>query len=183
VNYSVAGAAGAGWGAGAIVTNCQRRAVPSPLCYDPGMIACLLALALAGSGSGIFDTPTPAAGGSPHFTVSAQFRPGKVAGAGEVAVSFAPTDPDVKINVMPAPKLKLDPAQKVLADKAAPARAGSPAEKYLDTTFPVMFPVTVLGAPAASATVKGAVTYYYCSHREGWCRKGTADVDISVNPR
>lgn len=147
------------------------------------MIALMLALAVAGSGSGAFDTSTSAGGGSPHFTVSAQFRPGKAAGAGEVAVTFAPTDPDVKINTTPAPKLKLDAAQKLLADKAAPARAGSPGEKYLDTTFPVMFPVAVLGPVSGSSTVKGAVTYYYCSHREGWCRKGTADVDIPVTAR
>ena len=156
---------------------------PAPLCYDRGMIAYMLALAVAGSGSGISDTSAPAGGGSPHFTVSAQFRPGKVAGEAEVAVSFTPTNPDVKVNTAPAPRLKLDAGQKFLADKTAPARAGSPAEKYLDTTFPVMFPVTILGAPAAAATVKGAVTYYYCSHREGWCRKGTADVDIPVKAR
>ena len=147
------------------------------------MVVLMLALAVAGSGSGAFDTTSPAGGGSPHFTVSAEFRPGKAAGAGEVAVTFVPTDPDVKINVMPAPKLKLDAAQKVLGDKAAPPRAGSPGEKYLDITFPVMFPVAVLGTPSGSSTVKGAVTYYYCSHREGWCRKGTADVDIAVKAR
>jgi hypothetical protein len=145
------------------------------------MIACLLLLALAGSGA--LDTQVTASGGSPHFNVSAQFRPGKAAGAGEVAVSFAPTDPDVKINTTPPPRLKLDADQKVLADKAGPARAGSASEKYLDTTFPVVFPVAVLGAPSGAATVKGAVTYYYCSHREGWCRKGTADVDIPVKAR
>jgi hypothetical protein len=144
------------------------------------MIACVLALAMAGSGP--LDSSVTAGGGSPHFNVSAQFRPGKAAGAGEVAVTFAPTDPDVKINTTPAPKLKLDAEQKVLADKAAPARAGSASEKYLDITFPVVFPVAVLGAPS-SATVKGAVTYYYCSHREGWCRKGTADVEIPVKAR
>jgi hypothetical protein len=145
------------------------------------MIACVLALAMAGSGP--LDSSVTAGGGSPHFNVSAQFRPGKAAGAGEVAVTFAPTDPDVKINTTPAPKLKLDADQKVLADKAAPARAGAASEKYLDVTFPVVFPVAVLGAPSGSATVKGAVTYYYCSHREGWCRKGTADVEIPVKAR
>jgi hypothetical protein len=146
------------------------------------MIAYMLALAVAGSGS-MLDTPAAAAGGSPHFNVSAQFRPGKAAGAGAVEVTFVPTDPDVKINTTPAPKLKLDAAQKVLADKPAPAHAGPPAEKYLDLTFPVVFPVSVLGAPAGSATMKGAVTYYYCSHREGWCRKGSADVDIPLKAR
>jgi hypothetical protein len=147
------------------------------------MIACTLLLALAVSGAGPFDTSASAVSGSPHFNVSAEFRPAKAAGAGEVAVTFAPTDPDVKINTTPAPKLKLDADQKVLAGKAVPARAGAASDKYLDTTFPVVFPVSVLGPVSGSATVKGAVTYYYCSKREGWCRKGTADVDIPVKGR
>jgi hypothetical protein len=145
------------------------------------MISFALALALAGAGSTGAETPssTPA-GTSPHFAISAQFRPGKTAGAGEVAVTFAPKDPDVKINVTPPPRLKLDEGQKVLAEKAAPKRAGAPDEKYLDLTFPVVFPVSVLGSVAAEQTVKGSLTYYYCSHREGWCRKGTADLEIPV---
>jgi hypothetical protein len=145
------------------------------------MIAYLLALAVAGP-HGVFDTPSAAGGGaSPHFAVSAQFLPGKAAGTGEVAVTFTPSNPDVKINRTPAPKLKLDATQKVLVEKTAPARAGAPDEKYLDLTFPVVFPVAVVGS--TPQTVKGAVTYYYCSHREGWCRKGTADVEIPVKAR
>jgi hypothetical protein len=29
--------------------------------------------------------------------------------------------------------------------------------------------------------VKGNVTYFYCSKREGWCRKGTSEVTFVVN--
>ena len=28
--------------------------------------------------------------------------------------------------------------------------------------------------------VKGTVTYFYCSKREGWCRKGTSEVAFTV---
>jgi len=141
------------------------------------MISFALALALAGAGSAPSSTE---AGSSPHFAITAQFRPGRTAGAGEVAVTFAPKDPDVKINVTPPPRLKLDEGQKLLAEKVAPKRAGAPDEKYLDLTFPVVFPVSVLGSVPAAQTVKGLLTYYYCSHREGWCRKGTADLEIPV---
>jgi hypothetical protein len=144
------------------------------------MIACALALAVSAFNPP-FDMASPG-GGSPHFAVSAEYRPGKAAGTGEVAVTFRPSDADVRINTAPAPKLKLDAAQKLLADKPAAARAGAPAEKYLDLTFPVVFPVSVV-TPAGAGTVKGAVTYYYCSHREGWCRKGTADVEFPVKGR
>jgi hypothetical protein len=31
--------------------------------------------------------------------------------------------------------------------------------------------------------VKATVTYFYCSQREGWCRKGTSDVEFPVDVR
>jgi len=123
------------------------------------------------------DTSQPAA--PTDFEVSAQFRPGKAAGAGEVAVTFATKDPDVHLNTTPPPRLKLDVTQKVLGDKPG-ARPSVGTEKYLDTTFPVVFPVTILTPLRDEQTVKGALTYYYCSKREGWCRKGSADVEIPV---
>ena len=121
----------------------------------------------------------PAAAGSPHFDVSARFRPGKTAESGEVAVTFEPKDPDVHINTNPGPRLKLDSAQKLLGDKPG-VKASAGSEKYVDTTFPVVFPVSVLSPLRGEQTVKGSLVYYYCSHREGWCRKGTADLEIPV---
>jgi hypothetical protein len=145
------------------------------------MISFALALAFAGAGYAGLETPSSVeAGTSPHFVISAQYRPGKAAGTGEVAVTFVPKDPEVKINTTPPPRLKLDEAQKLLAEKTVPRKAGAPDEKYLDLTFPVVFPVAVTGPLQGEQTVKGALTYYYCSHREGWCRKGTADVEIPV---
>jgi hypothetical protein len=120
---------------------------------------------------------------SPHFDVSAQFRPGKSAGTGEVAVTFAPKDPDVRINAVPAPRLTLDEDQNLLTEKAAARRTAAPGEKYIDTTFPVVFPVAVHGPARSELSVKGSVTYYYCSHREGWCKKGTAPLEIPVKGR
>ena len=118
------------------------------------------------------------------FDVTARFVPGKSAGAGEVAVTFVPRDPDVKVNEHPAPRLTLDPTQKLLVDKpvkaaARPAASAEPA--YLDLTLPVVFPVAV--AAPKPATVRGNVTYFYCSKRDGWCRKGTSEVEVSVGTR
>jgi hypothetical protein len=146
------------------------------------MTAFLAVLVLAGAASAAPDRASDRDGASPHFAVRAEYRPGKTASAGEVAVTFTPRDPDVKINVTPAPRLKLDEAQKVLAEKPAP-KPPADEEKYIDTTFPVVFPVARLGPAHGDETVKGSVTYYYCSHREGWCRKGTADLDIPVKAR
>lgn len=133
--------------------------------------------------------PATLLAGSPtHFDVQATFVPSSKARAeAAVAVLFTPKDPDVHVNQDPAPRLKLDAAQSVLREKAAPqARVEQPpaepgTTRYLDLSVPVRFPVA-FGAAAAKGThiVKGSVSYFYCSKREGWCRKGTAEVEIPV---
>jgi hypothetical protein len=121
-----------------------------------------------------------------HFTVSAVYvPPAKPKAAASVAVTFTPADPDVKINQEPAPRLKLDPEQAVLIDRQPhPARRGESGgePKYLDSSLPVSFPVALdPNAPKGEQAVKANVTYFYCSKREGWCRKGTAEVAFVVN--
>ena len=126
------------------------------------------------------------AAGSPHFEIQATFVPAANPKAEPaVAVLFTAKDPDVKINEIPAPRLKLDPAQSVLSMKASDSRKepemAPENPRYLDITAPVRFPVG-LGAAAKKGThvVKGSVAYFYCSKREGWCRKGTSEVEIPV---
>ena len=36
------------------------------------------------------------------------------------------------------------------------------------------------GTPRGSHDARGTVTYFYCSKREGWCRKGTAEVAFPI---
>ena len=131
-------------------------------------------------------TPAAAMAVGEHFTVSAAYvPPAKAKAAATVAVTFIAADPDVKINQEPAPRLKLDPEQVVLVDRQPPAprRGESGGEpKYLDPSLPVSFPVALNPkAPKGEQAVKGNVTYFYCSKREGWCRKGTAEVAFVVN--
>lgn len=128
-----------------------------------------------------------AAAGPTHFTVTATYvAPAKPGANGAVAVSFIPQDPDVHVNEEPAPRLKLDPSQAVLVDKQPSAPSRTPTfdpetARYLDPKVPVSFPVA-LAATASKGTqsVKATVTYFYCSKREGWCRKGSADVEVPV---
>jgi len=141
----------------------------------PSIVAMVMAAALP-------SLDLPSAAESPHFDVSAQFRAGKAGSSGEVAVSFAPKDPDVHINTTPPPRLKLDGEQKLLGEKAG-ARPSLGSDKYLDTTFSVVVPVAILEPVHGDQTVKGSVTYYYCSQREHWCRKGTAELEIPVKKR
>jgi hypothetical protein len=126
-----------------------------------------------------------APGGSPHFQVSASFvAPAQRGGNASVAVTFVARDPDVNVNEDPAPRLKLDSAQRVLVDRQPPASTKPPAfdpdnPRYLDLELPVLFPVGIApGAPKGPQKVKATVVYFYCSKREGWCRRGTADVEF-----
>lgn len=123
-----------------------------------------------------------------HFNLAASYvPPAKGAKAGVIAVQFTGTDPEIHINETPAARLKLDPAQTILVDKQAPAPERmtpyDPATaKYLDITLPVVFPAVIAkGAPKGAQTVAATVTYFYCSKREGWCRKGNTEVGIAVN--
>lgn len=122
-----------------------------------------------------------------HFDVVATFDPPRKAGGlAHVAVRFAALDPDVHINEEPAPRLKLDLTQAVLVDKQAPppdktADWDPDNPRYLDLGKPVRFPVAFAPtAPRGGQTVKGTVVYFYCSSREGWCRRGSAEVDVPV---
>jgi hypothetical protein len=125
-----------------------------------------------------------------HFDVMATFEPASKAGAeAAVAVTFRALDPDVKVNETPAPRLKLDLAQTVLEDRQPPPPAQVPdfdplTARYLDTAEPVRFKVAISGsARSGQHEVKANVVYFYCSTREAWCRRGSADVLIPVTVR
>jgi hypothetical protein len=132
--------------------------------------------------------PAAAWGPSSHFEVSAAFVPAAKPGAdGAVLVFFTPRDPQVQVNREPAPHLKLDPEQRVLVDRQPPRDRGQastfdPAQaKALDPEQPVRIPVALDPvAPRGTHAVKASVHYFYCSKREGWCRKGKNEVEISV---
>jgi hypothetical protein len=123
-----------------------------------------------------------------HFDVMAAFEPPKKrGGVAHVAVSFSPLDPDVHINEDPAPRLKLDVDQAVLVDKQPPPPVkvsdwDPDNARYLDLGKPVRFPVAfAAAAPKGGQTVKATVIFFYCSSREGWCRRGSSDVEVPVS--
>ena len=127
------------------------------------------------------------AAGPQHFTLSAAFEaPKKAGGNGAIAVTFMPLNPDVHINETPAPRIRLG-ASDVLLDKQAPASdkmASYDPEtaRYLDLALPVYFPVSFAkGAARGAHQVPVSVTYFYCSKRAGWCRKGSAELSVAVS--
>lgn len=124
------------------------------------------------------------AGSAPLVTLSATYLPPVKGAEATIAVQFSPTDPNIRVNEDPAPRLKLDQEQQILAEKAASARRPRPAvgeAHYLDPSVPVAFPVLLkAGTGPGEHTVKATVTYFYCSKSEGWCRKGLADISVPV---
>ena len=54
----------------------------------------------------------------------------------------------------------------------------------LDLAKPVRFPVAFSpSAPKGPQTVKATVIYFYCSSREGWCRRGSTEVEVPFTVR
>jgi hypothetical protein len=122
-----------------------------------------------------------------HYDVAAAFvPPARPGGTGAIEVTFVPRDPDVHINEEPAPRLRLDLEQSTLIDKQpAPPKTvptfDPDTARYLDLKKPVRFPVAFgPSAPKGPQSVKVSVVYFYCSQREGWCRRGTADLEVAV---
>jgi hypothetical protein len=123
-----------------------------------------------------------------HFTIGARYEaPAKKGAAGAVVVQFDRKDPDVSINEDPAPRIRFADDAPLIAP-APPRGSGTipdPADvKYLDISKPVRFEVKrAPGAVAGTITVRASVSYFYCSKRENWCRKGTAEFDLPVDLR
>jgi hypothetical protein len=126
----------------------------------------------------------------PYFELSASFEPAQRPGAdAAVAVLFEPLDPDVHVNEVPPPQLRLDLAQTVLEDRQPKPKAEIPAfdpaqARYIDLQKPVRFKVALAkSAPRGRHDVKASVVFFYCSSREAWCRRGNVDVVIPVSVR
>jgi hypothetical protein len=125
-----------------------------------------------------------------HFEVTAAFAPPRTASApAAVAVTFQPVEQDLRLNETPAPRLRLDLAQTVLVDRQPSPSTEVPdydplTARYLDPAKPVHFPVEIArNAPKGPHEVKATVVFFYCSTRESWCRRGTADISIPVTVR
>ena len=128
---------------------------------------------------------TPSAMPSPHFDVTAAYEaPAKKGAPGAIVVEFRKKDPDVNINEDPAPRIKFAAGSPLVAPpprKSSGAIPDPANAHYLDLSRPVRFAVTVAAdATKGAAAAKTTLSYFYCSKRENWCRKGTADFDLVV---
>lgn len=127
---------------------------------------------------------TPSLMPSQHFDVTGAYEvPSKKGGPGHLVFEFRQKDKDVYINEEPAPRVKVGPGSPIVAPKPKGSGLVPDLEnvKYLDLTKPVRFAVTsAKDAPQGLSRVKTTLSYFYCSKRENWCRKGTAEFDLAV---
>jgi hypothetical protein len=128
---------------------------------------------------------TPQAVPSPHFDISAAYEaPAKKGAPGHIVFEFKKKDPDVNINEDPAPRIKFAAGSPLVAPPPPKSSGELPDltnAHYIDISKPVLFPVTVApGAAKGLSTAKTTLAYFYCSKRENWCRRGTADFDLPV---
>lgn len=128
---------------------------------------------------------TPAAMPSPHFDVTGAYEaPTKKGAPGNLVFEFRKKDPDVNINEEPAPRVKFAAGAPLVAPpppKSSGAIPDPATARYLDLAKPVRIPVTTApGSAKGTSTVRTTLSYFYCSKRENWCRKGTADFDLAV---
>jgi len=125
------------------------------------------------------------AGKSRHVEVLADFEAASDGGAA-VVVSLMPRSASYKVNETPAPRLALGADQQVLEDRQPPASTkyepyDPETARYLNPEKPVRFAVAIAaGAPKGIQIVPAKVTFFYCSSTEGWCRRGTEDIEIIV---
>jgi hypothetical protein len=122
-----------------------------------------------------------------QVSVEAAFLPPAKPGAdAAIAVMLEPQAAGIVVNEKPAPRLSLDPLQTVLVDRQTPRAAGGgeidPSQaRHLDPSVPVRFVVAIApGTPRGTHTVRGTVTFFYCSKTEGWCKKGSSEIAVIV---
>jgi hypothetical protein len=128
---------------------------------------------------------TPQAIPSPHFDVSAAYEaPARKGAAGHIVFEFKKKDPDVNINEDPAPRIKFASGSPLVAPPPPKSSGDIPDlanARYIDLSKPLLLPVTVVpGAAKGLSMAKTTLSYFYCSKRENWCRRGTADFDLAV---
>jgi hypothetical protein len=149
------------------------------------MIATAFVSALLLQGALPMAPMTPSLMPSQHFEITAAYEaPARKGAAQHLVFQFKQKDPDVFVNEDPAPRIKFAAGAPLVAPPP-PKSSGvipDPANvKYLDLAKPVRFSVTT--APDASqgmSRVKTTLSYFYCSKRENWCRKGSSDFDLAV---
>jgi hypothetical protein len=99
--------------------------------------------------------------------------------AAHLTAMFAPVD-GIHITVDPPLSFSMK-TNNVLRISGTPVADTSKETGYLEHTSAVMQRVIVQpGAGAGAHSVSGELLYYYCSDREGWCRKSVEPFTVTA---
>ena len=127
-----------------------------------------------------------AASGGSDVSVEARYEaPVKAGGPGAIVARLRPSSADLRVNELPAPRLRLE-AGGVLLDRQPKATQHVPLvdpefARYLDTSQPLRFAVEPAPrAPRGTHLVPAALTFAYCSKKHGWCKKGSERIEVRV---
>jgi hypothetical protein len=97
-----------------------------------------------------------------------------------VAMRFRPVE-GIHINLQPPLDFKRDTSSSAALAGTLVLPKGEP---YLNTNSPVVQRFVVpRGAKPGHLALKGMLTYFYCSDKEGWCSKYKQPVELSVTVR
>jgi hypothetical protein len=97
-----------------------------------------------------------------------------------MAVRFRPVE-GIHINLQPPLDFKRDTSSSAALAGGLVLPKGEP---YLNTNAPVVQRFVVpRGAKPGRLALKGMLTYFYCSDKEGWCSKYKQPVELSVTVR
>jgi len=99
---------------------------------------------------------------------------------GKILVSFAPVD-GIHVNVDPPVTVMVE-KNRFIALHGEPDITADKETGFLSTVTPVVqgFSISRKAAPGPHH-IKGTITYYFCSDTEGWCRKQSRTVMLTLN--
>ena len=110
-------------------------------------------------------------------TVTAKDKKVNAGGATSLLFTLTPQK-GIHVNFTPPMKVTFDSA-------SVAAVAGEPSvtkrDTLVDTSHPIVQPITLAAtAPAGTAVVRGTLTYFYCSDKEGWCSRFQQPFEVKI---
>lgn len=126
------------------------------------------------------DKPTPA-NEYVKFELSLDQKKLKPGTNGQLLISLMPKK-GIHINLQPPLDLMLEKNPAItLAGKPELARVRVDTSDYLDASKPIKQSFTLAkSAKKGSVTLKGTLTYFYCSDSEGWCSRFKQPINLTL---
>ncbi len=103
-------------------------------------------------------------------------------GTGEILITLRP-EKGIHVNLQPAIELRLDSLPGVTLSGALQLRKLDTAN-YLDPSKPIRQTFAIAKQrPPGAVTMRGLLTYYYCSDAEGWCSRFKQPIAVTLTVR